>query len=130
MKRVILLVMLLLGLSSGWPLASRAEDMNCKIECKTCASTCEQTLLYCSKHGNEHNGAAHVNAMKDCVSTCKQSADFMARGSSLDKRACALCEEACTACAASCDAFKGDKVMQDCAAECRKCAKVCHEMAG
>ena len=29
--------------------AAQAADPACKIECKTCASTCEQTLNYCRK---------------------------------------------------------------------------------
>lgn len=129
MKRVILLVILLLGLSSAWPLAGRAEEAGCKIECQTCASTCEKTLRYFSKRGGKDFDQAHINALKDCISACKQSADFMVRGSSMNKQACALCEQLCVRCAESCDNYQHDKTMEACAEECRKCAKSCHEMA-
>lgn len=105
---------------------AQAAESSCKIECQTCASTCEQTLNYCRKNG--HTDPAHIKALQDCISTCKQSADFMKRGSVLQNSACDLCEKACRSCADSCTAFKGDKTMQACAQECRKCADVCHKM--
>jgi hypothetical protein len=129
MKRVILLVTLLLGLSTGWQLSTQAEGMNCKVECSTCASVCEKTLRYCSTSAGKHVESGHIDALKDCISTCKQSADFMARSSSLNRQACSLCEQACNKCAESCATFKDDKTMQACAEECKKCAKTCHEMA-
>jgi hypothetical protein len=129
MKRVLLLALLLLALFSGGQLASMASEMQCHVECTTCATTCEKTLAYCSKQSKKHTEAEHINALKDCISACKQSADFMTRDSSLNKEACTLCEQACIRCAESCEAMKGDKTMQACAEECRKCAKSCHEMA-
>ena len=130
MKRVILLVMLLLGLAVGWQSPTIAEGMNCKVECVLCASTCEKTLQYCLKSGGQHSNSEHIDALKDCISTCKQSADFMARSSGLNKQACDLCEQACLRCADLCGAVKDDKKMQACVEECKKCAKVCHSMAG
>jgi hypothetical protein len=117
---------LFLGLSNRVQ-AQQASSSGCKVECKTCASTCEQTLKYCRKQG--HVAPEHIKALQDCISTCKQSADFMERGSSLQNSACNLCEKACRSCAESCADFKKDKTMQDCAEECQKCAQFCHEMA-
>ena len=130
MKRVILLVMLTFGLLSGFQLQTFAESTaGCKTECSTCASICERTLSYCNKHGGKHTQPNHVKALKDCISTCKQSADFMLRNSQLQNAACSLCEQACTKCAESCEAFAGDKTMKSCAEECRKCAESCKEMS-
>jgi hypothetical protein len=119
---------LFLSLAYLAPIGQTANS-NCRIECKTCADTCEQTLNYCRKHGGNHLNAEHLKALQDCISNCKQSADSMIRGSTLQNSACALCEKACLSCAESCAAFKGDKTMQACAKECKKCASFCNKMA-
>jgi len=127
-KKIVFITMVLSMFWFSFASAARAQaNPGCKIECKTCASTCQQTLTYCRVHG--HTDAKHIKALQDCISTCKQSADFMARGSALQNSACALCEKACLSCADSCATFKGDKTMQACADECRKCADSCHNMA-
>jgi hypothetical protein len=129
-KKIFFMMVLLSGLWLSFVQIARAESAhpNCKTECRTCASTCEKTLIYCRSHSGEHNDSEHIKALKDCISTCKQSADFMDRGSALQKSACSLCEKACLSCAESCSAIKGDKIMQACAVECSKCARVCHKM--
>jgi hypothetical protein len=100
----------------------------CLTQCKSCQAKCEHTLSYCQKQGGKHTDAAHIKILKDCITTCKTSQDFMSRGSDLVGKACALCAEACKRCAESCATFK-DKVMQDCADECRKCEQSCASMA-
>jgi len=108
--------------------AGQVVDPGCNTECKMCASTCEKTLNYCQTQSGKHNDSEHIKALQDCISTCKQSSDFMNRGSTLRTLACSLCEKACLRCAESCSAIKGDKMMQACAVECKKCAQVCHKM--
>lgn len=126
---VMTIVMSSLWLSFAYTVqAVQAADSGCKIECNTCASTCEQTLNYCRKQGGKHLNAEHLKALQDCISTCKQSADFMKRDSKLQSSACALCEKACLSCAESCAAIRGDKTMQACVEECKKCAQSCHNM--
>lgn len=131
MKPLVFVCMLLLGLFGVLEFADpvQAADNACHSQCSNCARVCEKTLSYCKKQGGKHTEANHINVLKDCISTCKQSSDFMARGSSLQKEACNLCAQACTKCAESCETFKGDKTMQDCARECRKCADSCKKMA-
>jgi hypothetical protein len=105
------------------------EHAGCMTECNKCQSTCEDILKYCNAQGKEHKDAKHVNAIKDCVSTCKLSKDLLSRGSDLAGQTCALCAEACKRCAESCASFKNDKKMQACAEECRKCESTCQAMA-
>jgi len=128
-KKLVLVTIVLSGLLLSFAYTAQAANSTCKVECKTCATTCEQTLNYCRKQGGKHIDAEHIKVMQDCISTCKQSADFMARDSALQNSACALCEKACLSCADSCAAFKSDKTMQACADECKKCAQFCHNMA-
>lgn len=144
MKRVMtifaMLIMLLAGLNlaqsaiaegeKGGAASSVKSSPGCENECKTCASVCEKTLAYCKKQGGKHVEAAHTDAIKDCISACKLSEEFMGRGSSLMSKSCGLCKEACLKCAETCETFKGDKTMKACADECRKCAKSCDKMAG
>jgi len=101
----------------------------CMTECNKCQSTCEDTLKYCDKQGNAHSDAKHINAIKDCISTCKLSKELLSRGSDLAAQTCGLCAEACKRCAESCASFKDDKKMQACAEECRKCETTCANMA-
>jgi hypothetical protein len=101
----------------------------CMSECGKCQSTCEDTLSYCDKQGKAHTETKHVNAIKDCIATCKLSKDLMSRGSDLVSQTCSLCAEACKRCAESCASFKNDKKMQACAEECRKCETSCEAMS-
>ncbi len=103
---------------------------HCQTTCKDCAAVCETTLAYCRKQGGQHVTAAHLNALRDCIATCKLSADFMNRNSDAMKESCFLCKEICERCAASCDAFKDDPKMKECSDTCRKCAKTCEKMSG
>src|SRR5579872_6062827 len=130
LKKIVFVAVILGGLWFSLAYVGRtvwAAGSACQIECKTCAATCEQTLKYCRQQG--HANLQHIKALQDCISTCKQSADFMKRNSSLQNLACGLCEKACISCAESCATFKGDKIMQACANECHKCAQSCHKMS-
>lgn len=132
LKKMMTIAVILSSLIAGNAYKAEARQSSnacCEVECQTCASVCEKTLNYCLKQGGKHINAAHVKTLRDCISTCKQSADFMERGSKLQNSACALCEKACRTCAQSCAAFKDDKTMQACAQECNKCADVCSKMA-
>ena len=144
MKRLVIVLVFFLGLAliagSASVLAQGAKptekveakatppaNAGCASECKTCAAECEKTLAYCLKQGGKHKEGKHIQAMKDCIATCKISHDFMSRGSDLSSQTCAVCAQACKRCADSCATFT-DKAMQECAAECRKCEKSCTEM--
>jgi hypothetical protein len=102
---------------------------SCQTQCRNCQKICEKTLAYCQKKGGKHAEAKHINTLKDCITACKTSADFLNRKSERHAKSCAFCAEICRACAVSCETFKGDKQMQDCAAECRRCAESCDKMA-
>lgn len=146
MKRIFIMCLILFGLALtlAAPLTALAQGSEqtkqvsekapqkgmpgCVSECKTCQAKCEATLNYCLKQGGKHTEAKHIQKLKDCIATCKISHDFMARGSDLSSKTCAVCAEACKRCAESCAQFK-DKAMQDCAAECRKCQESCTSMA-
>lgn len=132
MRQVLPIMMLLFALVTGFQyktLAQESVGTACKTECNTCASTCKQTLNYCHDKQGKHIKPAHIKALQDCISSCKQSADFIARESELQSQACKLCQKACTRCAELCEEFKDDKTMQDCAEECRKCADACKKMS-
>ncbi len=126
-----MLIMLLSGF--GMTLSASAEGgkggMSCQSACSTCAAKCEKTLAYCKKKGGKHLEKTHINALKDCIATCKMSDDFMTRGSAMMNKACEICKEACLKCAEACETFKGDKAMKECADECRKCAASCEKMS-
>jgi hypothetical protein len=146
MKRLVIVLFLFMGLAllagsasvlaQGIKPAEKVEakapaatpaNATCASECNTCATECEKTLAYCLKQGGKHKEAKHIQALKDCIATCKVSHDFMSRSSDLSTQTCALCAQACKRCADSCATFP-DKAMQECAAECKKCEKSCTEM--
>ena len=102
---------------------------SCEDVCRKCQKVCEDTLAYCEKKGGKHSEVKHLNTLKDCITACKTSADFLSRKSERHTKSCAFCAEICKACATSCEAFGDDKQMKDCAAECRRCASSCDKMA-
>lgn len=106
-----------------------ATHASCEDRCKSCQSVCEKTLKYCQQKGGKHVEPGHIALLKDCITACKSSADYLSRNSALHAKACAICAEACNKCAESCEKFD-DKQMKDCAAECRKCAESCTKMSG
>jgi hypothetical protein len=70
-----------------------------------------------------------MESLFDCVDSCRASADFMLRNSSLHAMMCGICVEACERCAQSCADFDDDVQMLACASSCQRCAESCREMA-
>lgn len=101
----------------------------CIQNCTNCHNICVQTTAYCIQMGGRHVEAEHLEILLDCADTCRISADFMLRGSSLHSQTCAVCAEACERCAQSCEAFEDDEQMRACAEACRRCSESCREMA-
>ena len=64
----------------------------------------------------------------DCADFCSAAAQMVARHGAFSQLICDSCAIACARCAAECDKHKGDKHMEACAAECRKCEKACRDM--
>lgn len=124
MNRLILALVAIFGLQVGVCAASTGNDP-CRQECMKCVASCDNTLSHCRTAGGRHAAADHVTTIQDCASLCRQSADFISRGSKLSAKVCALCAEACNRCARSCETFKDDKTMQSCAQECHTCAQAC-----
>jgi hypothetical protein len=136
MNRLVVVIGLLFGclFYAGASLAQTdkagSAGSGCAEECRTCADMCEKTLSSCEKQGGKHTEAKHLNVLKDCISACKTSHDFMKRGSEFQNMHCNMCQSVCEKCAQSCESFKGDKQMKACADKCRTCATACKKMAG
>lgn len=101
----------------------------CIDACTECANVCAETIAYCMQQGGRHVEAAHLTLMIDCAQICRNSADFMARGSSFADSICEMCAEICQRCADDCASFGDDQQMQRCAETCRRCADSCRRMA-
>lgn len=141
MKKIIVVVALLMGCcvcttSNKISLPAFAEKASetmsmesCEEVCKKCQKVCENTLAYCEKKGGKHADAKHLDLLKDCITACKTSADFLSRKSDNHTKSCAFCAEICKLCALSCESFEDDKQMKECGAECRRCESSCAKMA-
>lgn len=121
-KRILITASMLLIAFAIIPVAI-ADTYACAEECNQCKSVCEKTLKHCTEMGGEHNQPEHIRALQDCIAMCTESAEFINRGSAMQKQVCNACMEACIRCADACSVMKNDKVMQKCARECRDCAK-------
>jgi hypothetical protein len=99
-----------------------------KGNCKACITECEKALAYCNKKGGQYTQTNIISALKDCITACKASEDYLARNSSQASKSLSLCVEACMNCAKSCESFKSDNAMRACADECRKCAGNCQKL--
>jgi len=98
--------------------------------CKACADVCQKTLDYCTTKGGKYAEASVTNALKDCITACKQTDDLLNRGSAyLENKSCTLTVDAANNCAKSCDKFNGDNQMAACANECRKCVGNCQKIS-
>lgn len=121
----------------GWmPNAASAKDevkevtmQSCIERCKKCQKVCEDTLAYCKKKGGKLAEKENLNALQDCIASCKLSADYMTRASANHMKSCEFCSEICKKCTEACEKFKGDKQMEKCAEECRTCEESCRKMA-
>jgi len=94
--------------------------------CSKCQHSCEQTLAYCLKRGEEYSESARIEALIDCAELCGLCVSFMGRESGLHPLVCHTCAAACFTCAQSCAELSGnDERMQHCAEVCRQCAEIC-----
>ena len=91
-----------------------------KGNCESTAKMCQKAMDYCNEKKGKYSDSSVTNAIKDCMSACKSTDDFLRRGSKLSSKSSALCAEACTECAKACDQFKDDLQMTSLANECRK----------
>lgn len=99
-----------------------------KGNCKACVAECQKALDYCNKKGGQYTQNSVISALKDCITACKASEDYLSRGSNQSGKSLNICVEACMNCAKTCEAFKDDNTMRACADECRKCAGNCQKM--
>lgn len=95
----------------------------------SCASSCLESINYCSHMGGKHVEASHLGLLIDCARICDITADYMLRESEFHPEICGICADVCDQCAKSCDQFQGDDQMEDCAQKCRACASTCRQMA-
>jgi len=92
--------------------------------CSDCAATCEKTLAYFHKKGGKYTEAKNVDALKDCISLCKASADLKSRKSANALKLDTLCNEVCQQCAQICKDLK-DPALKECIDSCETCHKCC-----
>ncbi len=102
---------------------------DCIAECSSCHEICTETITHCLALGGDHAEVDHISPLIDCAALCRESAEFMLRGSRLHHNVCGVCAEACDRCAVSCEAMPEDDLMRRCAEECRRCADSCRRMA-
>ncbi len=91
-----------------------------KGNCESTARMCQKAMDYCNEKKGKFSDSSVSNAIKDCMSACKSTDEFLRRGSKLSGKSSALCVEACNECAKACDQFKDDLQMTSLANECRK----------
>ena len=95
-----------------------------KNNCDSCANFAAKTLTYCvSKKGN-YGKASMTNSLKDVITACKSSSEFISNASALQKKSAAIAVEACNECIKACggSTVNADVNIKACADECRKCA--------
>jgi len=132
MRRLTILLAIIFGIlatciSSPAAFAQTTEQI-AKGNCSMCASVCQDTLSYCTAQRGKYGEQTVTNALKDCITACKMTQEFLARGSFYEGKSAEICVEACTNCAKSCDGFQNDATMKSCADECRKTASNCQKI--
>jgi hypothetical protein len=95
-----------------------------EMECGKCQKECEKTLEYFKKKGGKYVEAKNLNILKDCIQTCKTSAEFQGRDSANSTKAMALCAEICRQCAKMCKDLN-DPQLASCIKACESCAECC-----
>lgn len=108
---------------------AKAGDCSHQSMCAKCQKICEDTLKYCLSKGGKHAAKAHIDALKDCITLCKASAELGSRDSQLLQKLRGICAEACIKCAESCEALNDPK-LKDCITACQECAKSCTSSTG
>ncbi|MBS2010687.1 MAG: hypothetical protein JST01_26795 [Cyanobacteria bacterium SZAS TMP-1] len=92
--------------------------------CLDCAAECEKTLAYFKKKGGKYMEAKNVDAIKDCITLCKASADLKSRKSAHAAKVDAVCHEVCSQCAQVCKDLNDPK-LKDCITSCETCHQCC-----
>lgn len=102
---------------------------SCIAACNACADACDHCAAACLQEDDVKMMARCIALDMDCAQICRLAASYMARGSELAQRICAVCAEICEACGDECAKHKHAHC-QECAAACRRCAQECRAMAG
>jgi hypothetical protein len=100
----------------------------CIAACNACADACDHCAAACLREDDVKMMTRCVALDMDCAAICRLAAGYMARGSELAQRICAMCADVCEACGAEC-AKHSHSHCQDCAQACRHCASECRRMA-
>ena len=125
MKRTLLslLSMLLFTASSSqMSFAQSIDTSKAKSDCQRCIDGCKKAESFSEHKGGKFASQDHIRHLKDCITACTTSADFLNRGSGLSKDAAKLTIDACDKCATSCESLGGDS-LKSCADDCRRLAE-------
>jgi hypothetical protein len=101
---------------------------DCIAACNACADACDHCFAACLAEDDVKMMARCIALDVDCAAICRLAAGYMARGSELAPRLCAMCAEVCEACGEECAKHRHGHC-QECAAACRRCADACRRMA-
>jgi hypothetical protein len=95
-----------------------------KNNCDLCANFAAKTLNYCVTKKGNYGKASMTNALKDVITACKSSSEFIGNASAFQKRSAAIAVDACNECIKACggSTVNSDVNIKACADECRKCA--------
>jgi len=123
-----LLMMLLLFAAFVFVPAAMADKAkpSTNSECAKCEKMCEATLSYFQKKGGKYAEAKNLEILKDCISSCKTSAEFQSRKSANTAKVMSMCNEICKQCAQMCKDMK-DAKLSDCIKSCEQCASCCEK---
>ncbi len=104
---------------------------DCAKACSECQLVCDGCVTHCASMMNEgkKEHATTLKSCQDCADICTAAARILSRGGPYSKITCQACADICAQCASECEKFPNDPHMVRCAEECRKCEKMCREMA-
>ena len=113
------------------PAADHAKHFTeCAKACDDCGRMCDTCGAHCAKmaiDGKKEHATTMATCL-DCATACKAASCVVARQGPFSGIMCTACADACKMCGDECDKMKDDKMMAECAAECRKCEKACRDM--
>ncbi len=125
MKRILLnllSVLCCLVCTSQICLAQSVDTSKARSDCQRCIDGCKRAESFCEQKGGKFNDQDHIRHIKDCITACATSADFLKRGSALSKDSAKMTIDACNKCATSCESLGGD-ALKSCADDCRRLAE-------